>query len=174
MAALDFPNTPIVGQTYPSPPVAGQPVYTWNGTAWVANVAGPGSFASGTVMSFFQAAAPTGWTRVTTYDDSLCRVVGSATPASGGANGFVATFNAQTNTGAFTNTTATITSHSHSLPGGDAGPLLGSNSPASVYFVQSNGSASSTNTGAQGGGGAHSHSIATNIKYVDMLLASKS
>ena len=33
---INFPNSPTVGQTYPSPPVAGQPVYQWDGTAWVA------------------------------------------------------------------------------------------------------------------------------------------
>jgi len=31
---LDFPSSPTTGQTYPSPPVSGQPVYTWNGFAW--------------------------------------------------------------------------------------------------------------------------------------------
>jgi hypothetical protein len=133
-----------------------------------------GDVPSGTVMAVYQAAAPTGWTRVTTYDDALMRIVGSATPASGGTNGFVAAFNAQTATGNFTNTTATIPGHTHTLPGGDAGPLGGPNSPQSVYFVQSNGSANSTSTGAgTGTGGAHAHSIITAIKYVDAMLVSK-
>jgi hypothetical protein len=34
MAALDFPNSPTIGQTYPSPSIAGVPTYTWNGTSW--------------------------------------------------------------------------------------------------------------------------------------------
>lgn len=34
MAALDFPTTPTVGQKYPSPAVAGAPVYTWDGEKW--------------------------------------------------------------------------------------------------------------------------------------------
>jgi len=33
--AINFPNSPTVGQLYPQPPVAGQPVYRWDGTAWV-------------------------------------------------------------------------------------------------------------------------------------------
>jgi len=171
MAALDFPSSPTVGQIYPSPAVVGVPTYTWNGTAWVVN-AGP-YLPSGTITDFFQAAAPTGWTRITTNDDALIRVVGSATPSSGGSNGFVATFNTQTVVGNTTLTTATMPSHPHTLPGGESGPLMGSNSPASVYFVQSNGSANSTATGNAGSGGAHSHPITTSIKYVDVLLASK-
>lgn len=36
--AFDFPNTPTVGQTYPQTPQPGQPVYTWDGEKWMANV----------------------------------------------------------------------------------------------------------------------------------------
>jgi hypothetical protein len=32
---INFPNSPTVGQTYPSPPVPGEPVYTWDGDTWV-------------------------------------------------------------------------------------------------------------------------------------------
>jgi hypothetical protein len=32
--ALDFPNSPTIGQTYPSPPLVGVPVYTWDGAKW--------------------------------------------------------------------------------------------------------------------------------------------
>jgi hypothetical protein len=32
---LDFPNTPIVGQKWPAPPIVGQPIYTWDGVKWV-------------------------------------------------------------------------------------------------------------------------------------------
>lgn len=34
MAALDFPNSPAVGDLWPQPPVAGQPVYRWDGEKW--------------------------------------------------------------------------------------------------------------------------------------------
>ena len=34
--ALDFPTSPTNGQKYPQPPVAGQPVYTWDGEKWKA------------------------------------------------------------------------------------------------------------------------------------------
>jgi hypothetical protein len=32
---LNFPNSPTVGQFFPSPPTAGVPVWQWNGTQWV-------------------------------------------------------------------------------------------------------------------------------------------
>jgi hypothetical protein len=31
---MNFPNTPTTGQLWPSPAVAGQPVYRWDGVAW--------------------------------------------------------------------------------------------------------------------------------------------
>src|SRR6516164_9426082 len=39
---MNFPNTPTVGQQWPSPPVAGQPVYRWDGTVWGSLGAQPG------------------------------------------------------------------------------------------------------------------------------------
>jgi hypothetical protein len=32
--ALDFPNSPTVGQTFPSPPQSGVPVWRWDGNEW--------------------------------------------------------------------------------------------------------------------------------------------
>jgi hypothetical protein len=178
--SLDFPNSPTVGQIFPSPAIANVPQWQWDGTEWAPAGAGGsggsgggGGIPSGTVMAVYQSAAPTGWTRVTTFDDALTRIVGSAAPGSGGSNGFVAAFNAQTVTGNFTLATAQMGSHSHTLPGGDAGPVGSNNSPVSIYVVQSNNSPNSTGTGAAGGGGAHAHGITTNVKYVDAMLVSK-
>jgi hypothetical protein len=39
---MNFPNTPTVGQQWPSPPVPGQPVYRWDGTVWGSLGAQPG------------------------------------------------------------------------------------------------------------------------------------
>ena len=33
---LDFPNSPSIGQTFPSPPVTGVPIFTWDGVKWIA------------------------------------------------------------------------------------------------------------------------------------------
>ncbi|HXO93369.1 MAG TPA: hypothetical protein VN825_04495, partial [Candidatus Acidoferrum sp.] len=160
-----FTNSPQA----PTPPVGDNSTNVAT-TAFATSAA---AFASGTQMLFINAAAPTGWTRTTTFDDSLLRIVGTAAPASGGSYGFVAAFNSQTTVGNYTLTAAQIASHEHTLPGGDAGPLQGANSPPSVYYVQSNGSPNSSNTGYTGGGGAHNHSIVTQIKYVDAMIAKK-
>ena len=35
MAALDFPNAPNIGDTWPNPPQTGVPTYRWSGTDWL-------------------------------------------------------------------------------------------------------------------------------------------
>src|SRR6516225_6640874 len=41
--AMDFPNSPAVGDKYPVSPSTGQPQYIWNGTLWTTHgVAPPG------------------------------------------------------------------------------------------------------------------------------------
>lgn len=37
---INFPNSPAVGDLYPTPAVAGVPTYRWDGTAWVAGSGG--------------------------------------------------------------------------------------------------------------------------------------
>jgi hypothetical protein len=61
---------------------------------------------AGTVMCFFQAAAPTGWTQVTTQNDRVLRVVSSAGGGSGGS----------INTSTSLAHTHTVDSHTHSIP----------------------------------------------------------
>jgi hypothetical protein len=39
LTPLNFPNAPTIGQTYPSPPVTGQPTYTWDGADWISQFA---------------------------------------------------------------------------------------------------------------------------------------
>lgn len=34
MTQMNFPDSPTVGQQWPSPPLTGMPVYTWDGTRW--------------------------------------------------------------------------------------------------------------------------------------------
>lgn len=43
MAALDFPASPTLNQTYPSPAVPGVPVYTWDGEKWTTTGGAVGS-----------------------------------------------------------------------------------------------------------------------------------
>lgn len=152
-------------------------------------------FPSGTRMSFQQTAAPTGWTKDTTaaIDNSACRFV-TGTASSGGSVAFTTAFASQAVTGtngasaAYTLSTTDIPSHSHTAPSvvlwGAAvtgtpnlfcGTTTAANSgiPTSTYY--------GPNTGAAGGGGAHSHGAASftgnainlAVKYYDFIIASK-
>lgn len=79
---------------------------------------------SGTVMLFYQAAAPTGWTQVTTQDNKALRVVSGSGGGAGGSQGLNATINlAHAHTVASHNHTI---SHEHTVPIGSN--MGGSNS----------------------------------------------
>ena len=130
----------------------------------------------GSVTNWFQPAAPRGWTRVTTNDDALLRIVGSATPSTGGSNGFVATFNSQTVTGSHTLSEAELAAHSHGGVTGNtnrydlnSGTTIGGTGPFGVPGQADH----NHSIASDGSNTAHSHSITTSIKYVDSLVASK-
>lgn len=71
-------------------------------------LAADAKFASGTVILFFQAAAPTGWTKLTSQNDKVLRIVSGT---GGGAGGSHATSTAITLAH-----THTVASHTHSTP----------------------------------------------------------
>jgi len=157
-------------KTFSSSPIV--PTPTTNTQAanklYVDSAATP-SFPSGTRIAFQQTAAPTGWTKDTTaaINDSILRLVtGSVT--TGGATGF-STFNGQTAVGATTLSTAQIPSHTHTYRAisGFGGSFSGAQNSSPLNGFQD------YTTGAQGGGGSHDHSITTNIKYYDFIIASK-
>jgi len=126
---------------------------------------------AGTVMLFYQAAAPTGFTQVTTENNKALRVVSGTGGVSGGTTAFSTVFTNQSpTTGATTLSTAEIPSHTHTriinttaLQGGDADRAT---------FVTT----ATANTGATGGGGSHTHtggSVLLNVQYIDIILCSK-
>lgn len=143
---------------------------------------------TGTLMLFQQTAAPTGWTKQTTHNDKALRVV-SGTASSGGTSAFTTVFTNQTPTinvsglsaGATTLSTTQIPSHNHagttSAGGADGGSqYLNFYQSASVFRT------TGVNTGFTGGGGSHSHAmsgsatssaITLNVRYVDLIIASK-
>ncbi len=123
------------------------------------------AFVAGTRLGFNQTTAPTGWVKDTTaaLNDSIMRIVTGAA-GSGGSNAF-STFNGQTATAAHTLSVSEIPSHSHSA-------AVVTNTLSSTNF--SMGTSANGNTGATGGGGAHSHGITASIKYNDFIVASKS
>lgn len=142
---------------------------------------------AGTVMLFYQNAAPAGWTIVTSQNDKALRVVSSAGGVAGGTNAFSTVF-AQTTTGSYGLTLADIPLHGHPfrlVGAGQAtstatgGMMIGAGNGSSI--VTTNYSAytgTPTDTAGQqiggaGGGGTHSHSLTMSIQYIDIILASR-
>lgn len=132
----------------------------------------PSPFSAGTVIVFGQTAAPTGWTKVTTYDNAALRIV-SGTASSGGSVNFTTAFTSQSaggTVGSYTLASADIPSHTHS------GVIVGRQGAGGGYDWPIYGVFG--NTAATGGGGAHSHTftgttINLAVKYVDVIFASK-
>jgi hypothetical protein len=131
----------------------------------------------GTVMPFFQAAAPVGWTQVTAHHNKAMRIVGGAGGGFGGSVAFTAAFTSQPVTGsnsATTLTSAQIPSHTHSLSvygtsGGGPNPSGGGGGVIT---------GSPITDGGTGGGGSHSHTftgtpINLAVQYIDVIIASK-
>ena len=131
------------------------------------------------VALWYQASAPTGWTKVTTHHDKALRVVNTSGGNSGGSVGFTTAFASRSGLGTVAGTTlseAQIPSHTHGYssngsnlagrisPGLDGG--FGGNGIGDVSFSISN----------TGGGGSHDHGFALTmdfaVQYVDMILCS--
>ena len=201
MAALDFPNSPSVGQLFPSPAIAGVPQYKWDGTVWTMASAFTNFVPSGTVMLFYQATAPLGWTQVTTQNDKALRVVSGTGGVSGGTNPF-STVQAQTVVGNHTlvaseeaNLNVSVSGTVTVYPGGSGTFVHDYFGPSGQYTSWNNAtgttgewdvagtssgygigvdSTANTLTGAtsSGGGGAHNHPITMQVQYIDVIIAS--
>lgn len=139
-------------------------------------------FVSGTVTVFNQTSAPTGWTKINTYDDCALRVV-SGTVSNGGSLNFSACLSSRSwtgsvnssgpySTGSYTLTAPQIPFHTHDVRREFRNPAYPAADPASG-FEQTMGAAPSTpgimntpgvayetsTTNAIGGGLSHSHPI---------------
>jgi microcystin-dependent protein len=141
---------------------------------------------AGTVMLFYQNAAPTGWTIVTTQNNKALRVVSGSGGVAGGTTAFSSVFTNQTvstsisvsgTTGATTLSTSQIPSHSHSTNVFNSGAQCGDG----LSNVRGFSNTESSNTG---GGGSHTHSfsgsgsgtssaVTLNVQYIDIILCSK-
>jgi hypothetical protein len=132
---------------------------------------------SGSVMAFFQAAAPVGWTQIATHNNKAIRIVSGTGGGTGGSVAFTTAFASQAVSGTVGNTTLAewqIPQHTHAMgwanTTGVAGPYIGTSNNALAGYLQTN--------GGTGGGGAHNHTftgtaINMAVQYVDMILASK-
>lgn len=141
-------------------------------------------FPSGTAMLFQQTAAPTGWTKVTNYNNYAVRIV-SGTAATGGSVAFTTAFASQTVAGtnsggavsASSLSTGQLASHTHQSTNCTSGvgyqPAYSGHNCYPGY----------TYTSYTGCNGAHSHgftnptfsgtAINLAVQYVDHIIATK-
>lgn len=128
---------------------------------------------AGTRMVFYQAAAPVGWTQVTSVNDRVLRVVSGEGGAIGG-NWEISGLSASVNVGNHTLSTSRIPSHSHDYVD------RGSGAEGTIASGASRGDSTRT-TSSTGGGGAHSHSASASVShdgtwrpaYADVIVAAK-
>lgn len=144
----------------------------------------PEPIPSGTIMLFQQTNAPTGWTKITSYNNRALRVVNGAV-GTGGSVPFSTAFNTRTVSGSI----SSGGSHSHTAgtyvinlqrgrfddSSGDYRPYVAG--PAGISGAPG-GTENVSVTGTSGSGGSHTHTFSgTNIdlsvQYVDIILASK-
>jgi hypothetical protein len=131
-------------------------------------------FVAGTIMLFVQTSAPTGWTKVTTYTDAALRVVNGAA-SSGGVTGFATIFAAG---GVASNnvslTTAQMPSHSHTLnPNFNVNFSRAAFDPGGLAFLTSEAGGPTFSIFNTGSSDTHYHTTTMNLKYVDVIIASK-
>lgn len=144
----------------------------------IAALESPGGVESGTVMVFYQAAAPTGWSEVVTHNDKAIRIVSGAGGGNGGTVAFETAFASQAVSGTNTGHAITIAQmpvHSHGIKK-QAGAVSSSNT--SAHF--SNGTPVLTGTGTEnaGSGNTHTHTfsgtaIDLDVSYINCKLADK-
>ena len=124
---------------------------------------------SGTVMLFFQAGAPIGWTQVTDHNDKAFRVVSGTGGGTGGSVAFTTVFG-HTVVGSRALTEAQLASHDHLSDGRTEG--IADVADNSRQYMSSGGT-TDYNTGLAGSGGTHNHALDTQVNYIDIIIASK-
>lgn len=126
---------------------------------------------TGSVMLFYQNAAPSGWTLVTSQNNKALRVVSSAGGVAGGTNSFSTVF-AQSATGSHVLTTSEIPAHTHAAAAGN----FVITAAGSSYAPTGSGSGTSYQsaaTASAGSGGGHTHTFTMDVAYIDVLLCSR-
>lgn len=149
-------------------------------------------FTSGVRMIFAQNAAPTGWTKDTTnYNQHALRVV-TGTAGTGGSSDFTTAFGSPAVSGSVsvsgsvgntTLSTAQIPVHAHgrayawlgqpSQPGVYSNPLWDQKNGNTNFNSKNAGSGGSHNHSFSGSGSLSSASVSINVKYLDVITATK-
>ena len=184
-------GTRYVQTTAPSSPCNGDIWYNPSGT-------GDSGFPSGTILLFYQANAPTNWTKVTTQDNKALRVVSGSGGGTGGSSSFTSVFTSRTVSGSVsvsgsnfgggvqgtTISTSEMPSHSHTLngkndPGGDGGgvewnQLFDSGRGGGVNSTGGNNSHShGFSNPSWSGSGSFGTTVDFAVQYIDIIIASK-
>jgi len=162
------------------------------GTIWL--LMDPPIIEAGSKVLFYQATAPTGWTRdnsTSAINDAGLRVVTTGTwGASHGATALSSVFGSGKNTGStpadlaahtHSGTTASDGAHSHQLDTRNnqstaATAVTSANATGTQYLQNTGSSGAHTHTfttGSAGSGGGHTHTLSLDLKYLDMIIASK-
>jgi len=160
------------------------------------------TFASGTTLPFYQAAAPTGWTKNTTHNNKALRVVSGTGGGSGGTSAFTTVFASRTPSGSVsgsnsgggvsghTLSTNEIPSHTHSCNWYNTGSeASGRGAPPTGDFQNRVlvTAGPSFNTNSTGGSNSHSHGFSNPswsgsftgtamdfaVQYIDIIICSK-
>jgi hypothetical protein len=177
----DTTRAPLASPTFTGDPKAPTPTAgdadtSIATTAFVTGaVAAASAIPAGTVMLFYQAAAPTGWTKLTTNNDKALRVVSGSGGVGGGSVAFSTVF-ARTMTDDFTLATTHIPFHNHATTSVSNVQLLNYAVGGSWDYTPGGQSRSDGNTfvtGGAGAGSAHNHTIDLRVQYLDLILASK-
>lgn len=144
---------------------------------------------AGTRMLFYQAAAPTGWTQITTHNDKALRVVSGVGAGSGGATAFTGVFGASkatasgdaplpAHTHTFSATTSSDGSHTHSFVGIattgtdtriNAGTVSGALAATNTNGAHTHGVSGTTATTGSGTG-SHVHGLSLDLQYIDVII----
>lgn len=153
------------------PTVANGTVLTFGGDNTEQSTAATYSLPAGTVMTFKQTAAPTGWTKLTAHDDKQLRVVdGSAAVSSGGTVAFTSVYTSLTSSATSLDST-TMPSHAH----GSTLAIYWAGSPRTLggnSWGKNTDQTSGVNDPV-GGTASHTHTYNLSVKYVDVILATK-
>jgi len=126
------------------------------------------AFRTGDKLIFPMARVPLGWVLDTTHNDKALRIVNTTGGGSGGTAAFSTVF-ARTASDATTITTATMASHTHSLPAVMTNQSVSFSVPSGAGVDDVLIGA----TGSSGGDGSHTHGVEMRVQYVDSIIGRK-
>lgn len=124
----------------------------------------------GTVMLFYQNAAPTGWSISSALNDYALKIVSSSGGVTSGSVAYSTLFG-RTATDGHTLTTSEIPSHTHAFT---YNPTTATGTASAVVStIQTSGGFTTVTSQATGGGGSHEHNIDMRVQTASIILATK-